>query len=163
MSPKLAGCSGSPFTRSTLPPWIWTLSPHPTPQYGHMVLCHPLATGACDSLTVRSLEKVEDGVAEPEVLGLRHDLLAPARPREGHVMDAAHRRWRAARHHHDTIGEEQGLVHVVSHHEDRLLLGLPQLHQLVLQLHPRERVEQRERLVQQQQAGLESEGARDAD
>ena len=43
------------------------------------------------------------------------------------------------------------------------LLGLPQRHQLVLQLHARQRVEQRERLVQQQEARLEGERPRDAD
>ena len=63
---------------------------------------------------------------------------------------------------HDAVGQQQRLVHVVGDHDH----GLARVRshsgdQLVLQLHPGERVEQRERLVEQEQARLQRERARD--
>src|SRR2546425_7164826 len=116
-SPRFAGWAGSPFTFVTRPSRTWTRSPQPTPQYGHIVgrQAPPSAgSGGCVGLL---LEESHDGVAQPEVVGAREQLVAAARPRERHVEDSPDRRGGPVRHHDDPVGEQERLVHVVGHHD----------------------------------------------
>jgi hypothetical protein len=109
------------------------------------------------------LEKAHHRLTQREVVLSGEDLLAAAGPRERHLEDLADRRRRPPRHHDDPAGEEQRLVDVVGHHEDGPALRLPERQQLLLEVHAGERVEQRERLVEEQQLRLERERAGDAD
>jgi hypothetical protein len=69
--------------------------------------------------------------------------ISPApRARERHRQDLADRGRRAARHHHDAVGQQERLVHIVGNHDDGLPLGLPERHELVLELHSGQRVQQ---------------------
>ena len=108
-------------------------------------------------------EEVEQPLAQRVVAWIVHDLGAPAWPVEGHDHAVPDARARALRHHHDPVGEQQGLVDVVRDHDDRAAVGLPEAEELVLEVDAGEHVEQAERLVEQQHAGCEREGARDAD
>src|SRR5262245_46053894 len=163
-SPRLAGWAGSPFTLATRPAWTCTRSPHPTPQYGHIVDRQPGSSAAPASGGIMSLllEEGHDRVPEPEIVRSPEQLVAPARPGEGHVEDPSDRRRGTAGHHDDPIGELKGFVHVVGDHDDGLAPGLPERDQLILQIHPRQRVEERERLVEQEEPRPEREGPRDA-
>jgi len=68
-----------------------------------------------------------------------------------------------ARHHRHPIGQEERLVHVVVHHQRRLLVARPQLKEHFLQLHPRRGIEHPERLVEEEHLRQQGEGSRDAD
>ena len=87
-------------------------------------------------------EEAHDGVTHFEVLARGDELLAPPRARERHGQDLADGRRRPARHHHDAVGQQERLVHVVGDHDDGLPLGLPERHELVLELHSGQRVQQ---------------------
>ena len=108
------------------------------------------------------LEEGDDRVPEPEIVRSPEQLIAAARPGEGHVEDPSDRRRGTVGHHDDPIGELKGFVHVVGDHHDGFALGLPERDQLILQIHPRQRIEERKRLVEQQEPRLEREGPRDA-
>ncbi len=69
----------------------------------------------------------------------------------------------SAGHHDHPIPQEQGLVDAVRDEQDRRAGPLPDLHHLLLQALPGNRVERRKRLVHQQQLAVHDENPRDRD
>ena len=72
---------------------------------------------------------------------------ASPRTRERNGQDVADAGGGAVGHHHDAVGEEEGLVDVVRHHERRFAILQPELDQHLLQFDSRDRIEHSERLV----------------
>ena len=71
-------------------------------------------------------------------------------------MHLADGRFRAVGHQDQAVGEVQRFVDVVRHHHDDQLRLLPHAQQRVLQLEARQRVELRERLVEQEEPRLDA-------
>ena len=67
------------------------------------------------------------------------------------------------RHHQHAVGELDGLLDVVRHEQDRLLLVLPDADQVGAHLEARQVVERAEGLVHVEQVGVRGERARDLD
>src|SRR5438270_3736956 len=94
-------------------------------------------------------------IAPPfEELGRRPKIVAPPRPRQGHgqdFFDAA----RPRPHQHDPVSQEQGLVQTVGDEHDGDAQVLPDTPELQLHELARLGVQRRERLVHEQNLGLE--------
>ena len=86
-----------------------------------------------------------------------------ARPRQRHVEDLADSRGWPIGHHHDPVGEKNGLVHVMGNHHDRVAELLVQGHDRILQMRPCEGIERTERLVEQENLRLHRKRAGNAD
>jgi hypothetical protein len=69
----------------------------------------------------------------------------------------------AARHHDHTVGQEQGLIDIVGDHHHRFAVLIPQSHELILEFHAGEGIEETERLIEQQDFGLEGKSTGNAD
>ena len=102
-------------------------------------------------------------VADLVVLRVVVDLGASAAARHGDLDDLGDLGVRSVAHQEDLVGEQDGLVHIVRDHEHRLVRGLHDLQQLVLDGAAGQRIERAEGFVEQQHLGLDGEGARDAD
>ena len=93
------------------------------------------------------------------VLHARHRGSA-ARPWKWHGKRVADRGGRTVGHEDQSIGQVQRFIDVVRDHDHGLVGFLPDTQQDVLQLEPRQRVELRERLVEEQEARLERQRSR---
>ena len=102
-------------------------------------------------------------VADAHVVRRVNQLRAGAWARDGHFDDLGQFGFGAVGHQRDPVGEQDGLVHVVRDHEDGVACGVPHADELLLDAAARERVNLRERLVQQQHLRLDRERARDPD
>src|SRR3954470_294703 len=103
------------------------------------------------------VDGVPDLVADPGELRGEAQLLG-ARVGQVHLDDAVDTA-RAGGHDDDAPREIDGLVDVVRDEHDRAPAAAPGLKELVLQLHPGQRVECSERLVHQQYFGVHRVGA----
>ena len=72
-------------------------------------------------------------------------------------------RSRAAGHHDDTVGQEQSLIDIVGDHHHGFAVLVPESHELILEFHAREGIEETERLIEQQDFGLEGKSAGNTD
>ena len=148
----------------------------------------PLAVDDAD----RPLRAEDDGQQLAEPLVVADDLLRASRPACGWVANGG-RQHLAARHvadelahvvvgggaddlgrrpdldeaavlhDRDAVADLQGFVEVVRDEDDRLLEALLEAQHLVLHLAPDQRVERRERLVEDQHFGIDGERPREAD
>ncbi len=75
----------------------------------------------------------------------------------------AERRAGRRRQRDDAVGEQQGFIHVVRHHDDGLALVAPERLDFVLQARAGEGVERAQRFIEQQDLGLHRECAGDGD
>ena len=87
-----------------------------------------------------------------------HHLQALARPGQGHLENLADAGLRAVGEHHDPVGEQQGLIHIVGHHHRGNTSLLADLHQLLLEIAAGEGIQGTKRLIQQQQLGPNRQG-----
>ena len=108
-----------------------------------------------------AVEEIDDLRAQAVVARVVHHAHPLARPRDVHLQDAADLRTGAVGEHHDPVGEEHGLIHVVGHHHGGELVLIADLHQLLLQVSPAEGIEGPKRLIEQQQLRLDRQGAGD--
>ena len=97
------------------------------------------------------VEEVQHSAAARVVIRMRQDSRAVSRPRERDFQNLSHARLRTVRHQDEPIGEVQRLIDIVRHHDHSAAVLFPDLQQRVLQLETRQRVEHRERLVEQQE------------
>src|SRR5690606_27028233 len=109
----------------------------------------------------RAVAKDELAYAVGAVLELTSRLLVEIPgPVERHVDDVRYLAG-AGRHHHDPVGEQDGLRDGVGDEQDRLRLFVPDAEQLEAHFFPRQRVERAERLVHEERRGLGDEGPAD--
>ena len=78
------------------------------------------------------------------------------------MQHLANRGSRPVGHHHDLVGQQHGLVHIVRDHDHGAVGASHDLQQLVLQLGTRQGVESAEGLVHEQHLGLHGQGAGNA-
>ena len=78
------------------------------------------------------------------------------------MQDFAYARGGPVGHHDDAVGKQDGLVDVMRDHNRGAVLGGHDLHEFVLQVRPRKRIERPKGLIEQQDLGLHGERARDA-
>jgi hypothetical protein len=83
-----------------------------------------------------------------------------SRTRQVNWHNGVHGPWRIG-HHHDKVREEHRLGDGMGHKQDGGLVRVPQFEQLVAEYLTRKFVECRERLVHQQDRGLECKCSRD--
>src|SRR5215467_15720116 len=70
---------------------------------------------------------------------------------------------RRGRHHQDTVGQTNGLLHAMSDEENRWPIAHPKLFEIVADLETGQSVERTERLVHQQNRWTKHQGARQRD
>ncbi len=156
-SPRLAGWSGSPLTFVTRPSRTCTqqAAAHAAVRaHGRPVSRRSARRAASPRARAPGPpRKATIAISEPEVIGARQEVVTTSGARKRHVEDPPDRRRGPVRHHHDAVGEEERLVHVVRDHDHGSVRcrSSQSAHQLVLQLHPGQRVEEAERLVEQEQ------------
>src|SRR4030042_2850510 len=113
-----------------------------------------------DSGLQAMLQDLPDFAPQFEERGLCFHFLVPrAAQRNADIADEA-RRPRTEQD--DAIGQVNGLFDAVRHKEDSLLLPLPDVQQFVLEDIPRLDVQRPERLVHQENLGLNREGPSDS-
>src|SRR5262245_28489299 len=61
----------------------------------------------------------------------------------------------AAGHHDHTVGQEQSLIDIVGDHHHGFAVLVPESHELIIEFHASEGIEETERLIEQQDFGLE--------
>src|SRR5215831_15930294 len=64
-----------------------------------------------------------------------------------------------AGHHDHTVGQEQSLIDIVGDHHHGFAVLVPQSHELILKFHAGKGIEETERLIEQQDFGLEGKSA----
>src|SRR5262245_35519378 len=69
----------------------------------------------------------------------------------------------AAGHHDYTVGQEQSLIDIVGDHHHGFAVLVPQSHELILKFHAGEGIKETERLIEQQDFGLEGKSAGNTD
>ena len=104
------------------------------------------------------LQKANQFAAQGVIVGVLHHLQALARPGQGHLENLADAGLGAVGEHHDPIGEQQGLIHIVGHHHRGDPSLLADLHQLLLEIAPGEGIQGTKRLIQEQQLGPDRQG-----
>ena len=122
--------------------------------------CKPGCLGFAPALPEAALllQKANQFAAQGVIVGVLHHLQALARPGQGHLENLADTGLRAVGEHHDPIGEQQGLIHIVGDHHRGDTSLLADLHQLLLEIAPGEGIQGTKRLIQQQQLGPDREG-----
>src|SRR5215510_5490716 len=78
---------------------------------------------------------------------------------EGHREYLPDCRGGATGHHDYTVSQEQSLIDIVGDHHHGFAVLVPQAHELILKLHAGEGIEETERLIEQQDFGLEGKSA----
>ena len=127
---------------------------------GHHVRQFDRAFGRHRLLRFHVQQVLRDRRAQLAILRIVIHGLAIARPRQVHAELRSQRGARSGRQRDDAIGQQQRLVHVVGHQHDRLLLLAPDGFDFVLQFGARQRIERRQRLVEQQEFRIHRERAR---
>ena len=89
-------------------------------------------------------------VAQAAVAGIGLDLVVASGTIEGNADDFADRGGGSVGHHHDAVGEEEGLIDVVRDHQHRGFLFPPDRQQFLLQLLLGDRIEGAERFIEHQ-------------
>src|SRR5262245_17194867 len=110
-----------------------------------------------------NFEEGNELFAQAVVVGMFHHFLAMPRPEERHGENASDLGFRAIGHHYDSIGKEEGFIHVVSDHERGLAVFAPKFNEDLLQLITRERVEHPKRLVEEKELWRKGKGSSNAD
>src|SRR5215472_10159292 len=95
-------------------------------------LCRRRAVSIAGSGPPALHEKSQYVGAQTEVVGILDERGPDTRARDVDVDDLGQARLGAARHERNAIGEQDGLVHIVRHHEDGVAPGGPHPDQLVL-------------------------------
>src|SRR5712672_2959977 len=116
--------------------------------------------GLAHLLAIQELEQLR---TQCHVLLVARKCDAVARARQVDGEDPADRRRGSVGHHDDAVGEQHRFVDVVRDHEDRAARGRDDPHQFVLEVRPRQGVERPERLIEQEDLGLDRHRAGDTD
>src|SRR5262245_13709495 len=82
---------------------------------------------------------------------------------ERHCEDLSDRSGWTAGHHDDTVRQEQRLIDIVGDHHDGFAVLVPEPHELILEFHTGQGIEEAERLIEEQDFGLEGKSAGNAD
>src|SRR5688572_31049603 len=106
------------------------------------------------------LHRTPDQAVQLDEARRQADLGHVARPRQVDDELADRVRFRAGGHHHHAVGERDRLFQVMRDEDHRLAVGRPQLEQLVLHEMARLDVERGERLVHQNDLGVEDQRLR---
>src|ERR687887_2694395 len=69
----------------------------------------------------------------------------------------------AAGHHDYTVSQEESLIDIMGDHHYGFAVLVPQSHELILEFHAGEGIEETERLIEQQDFGLEGKSAGNTD
>ena len=105
---------------------------------------------------------MDDMVPDLVIVGMLDDRLARTRSWNGHVHDFSDARGRPVRHQHDPVGEQDRLIDIVRHHEDGVPGRIPHLNQLLLDHAASQRIDLRERFVQEQDFRFDRKGPRES-
>ena len=84
-------------------------------------------------LVALSFEESDEMPAQRVVLGMLHHRRSVSRSSERNRQDVADGGVGTVGHHHHAVGEEQGLIDIVRHHQCGLLIGGPEINQSLLQ------------------------------
>ena len=106
------------------------------------------------------LEEIDDVAVGCEVIGIVHDSVTIARASERDIVNFSDLGFGAIRHQDDSIRKVQRFVDIVRDHHDHFPGSLSGFEQCVLQVEPRQRIQHRERFVEQQELGFDGQGTR---
>jgi len=101
------------------------------------------------------LQEIDQIGSAGVVISMVENFRTITRACERHRIDFADACFRTVGHEDDAVGEIQGLIDVMRHHDNSLPRLFPNVQQLVLQIESGERVKHGERLIEQQKLRLD--------
>ncbi len=107
------------------------------------------------------VEEVDDFAAVAVVVGMVHHFHPLAGPGNVHFQNLADVGLWPIGQHDDAIGEQDGFIDFVGHHDRRYMVFFADLHQLFLQVATGKGIQRPKRFIQQQQLGLDGKGTGD--
>src|SRR6478735_4038840 len=107
----------------------------------------PCASGRHRRRVFVFFEELQQFVAVLVIPRVLQQIAARARPRQIHLHHATNPRMRSIGHHDHAVGEQDGLIHVVRDTDRRHLAALPDIHENLLQLPARQRIQHAEGFV----------------